>query len=175
MPTSLTQSRTARHNKHRENGHRLPKNQFSSHRMFSRSRFQNRAPCTSSLSFSWENRDSFPKLTWTFRSGNAHNSFLSQTDSTALNKGKHAFFSTQRRLPLCNRHTRGLLQTGSYPSHLGPYRVEWRRRNPSHGSSQPFSACARVDTCHPWDCMHSTITCSSHHLGNHVSLQKDLG
>jgi hypothetical protein len=118
-PTSLTQSRTACHNKHRENGHRLPKNRFSSHRMFSRSRFQNRAPRTSSLSFSWANRDSSPKLTWTFRSGNAHTSFLSQTDSTALNKGKHAFFSTQHRLPLCNRHTRGLLQTGSYGSCSG--------------------------------------------------------
>ena len=64
----------------------------------------------------WENRDSSPKLTWTFSLGNAHTGFLSQTDSTALNKGKHTFFSTQHRLPLCNRHTRGLLQTGSYDS-----------------------------------------------------------
>jgi hypothetical protein len=69
----------------------------------------------------------------------------------------------------------GLLQTSSHPSHSGSYRVEWRRRNPSHGSSQPFSACARVDTCHPWYCMRSTSTRSSHHLGNHVSFQKDLG
>jgi hypothetical protein len=103
-----------RHNKHRENGHRLPKNQFNSHRMFSRSRFQNRAPRTSSLSFSWANRDSSPKLTWTFHSGNAHTGFLSQTDFTTLNKGKHTFFNTQHKLPLCNRHTQGLLQTGSY-------------------------------------------------------------
>jgi hypothetical protein len=70
------------HNKHRENGHRLPKYQFNSHRMFSRSRFQNRDPRTSSLSFSWANRDSSPKLTWTFHSGNAHTGFISQTDST---------------------------------------------------------------------------------------------
>jgi hypothetical protein len=115
-PTSLMQSRTACHNKHREYGHRLPKNQFNSHRMFSWSRFQNRAPRTSSLSFSWENKDSSPKLTWTFRSGNEHTSFLSQTDSMALNKGKHTFFSTQHRLPLCNRHSQGPLQTGSYDS-----------------------------------------------------------
>jgi hypothetical protein len=87
--------------------------------MLSWSRFQNRASCTSSLSFSWANRDSSSKLTWTFRSGNAHTGFLSQTGSTALNKGKHAFFSTQHRLPLCNRHTRGLLQTGSYGSCSG--------------------------------------------------------
>jgi hypothetical protein len=36
-------------------------------------------------------------------------------------------------------------------------------------------ACTRVDTCHPWNCMHSTSTRSSHHLGIHVSFQKDLG
>jgi hypothetical protein len=69
-----------------KNRHRLPKNRFNSHMMFSRSRFQNRAPCTSSLNFSWENRDSSLKLTWTFHSGNAHTGFLSPTDSMALNK-----------------------------------------------------------------------------------------
>jgi hypothetical protein len=98
-PTSLMQSRTMCHNKHRENGHRLPKYQFNSHRMFSRSRFQNRDPRTSSLSFSWANRDSSLKLTWTFHSGNAHTSFISQTYSTTLNKRKHAFFSTQHKIP----------------------------------------------------------------------------
>jgi hypothetical protein len=109
----------------------LPKNWFNSHRMFSRSRFQNRVPRTSSLSFSWANRDSSPKLTWTFHLGNAHTSFLSQIDSTALNKGKHAFFSTQHRLPLCNRHTRGLLQTGSYDSSSGQSgRMEYERYPP---------------------------------------------
>ena len=36
-------------------------------------------------------------------------------------------------------------------------------------------ACTRVDTCHPWNCMRSTSTRSSHHLGIHVSFQKDLG
>jgi hypothetical protein len=46
---------------------------------------------------------------------------------------------------------------------------------PQHGSSQPFIACARVDTCHPCDCMHSFSMCSSHHLENHMSFQKDLG
>jgi hypothetical protein len=121
-PIILTQSRNACHKKHMENGHRLPKNQFSSHRMFSRSIFQNRTPRTSLLSFSWANRDSSPKLTWTFRLGNAHTGFLSQTDSTALNKGKHAFFSTQHRLPPYNRHTRGLLQTGSYHSCMYSHR-----------------------------------------------------
>jgi hypothetical protein len=69
--------------------------------------------------FPRENRDSSPNLTWTFRSGNAHTGFLSQTDSMAINRGKHAFFSTPHRLPLCNRHTRGLLQTGSYGSCSG--------------------------------------------------------
>jgi hypothetical protein len=38
-----------------------------------------------------------------------------------------------------------------------------------------FYCMARVDTCHPCDCMRSTSTRSSHHLGNHVSFQKDLG
>jgi hypothetical protein len=36
-------------------------------------------------------------------------------------------------------------------------------------------ACTRVDTCHPWNCMCSTSTRSSHHLEIHVSFQKDLG
>jgi hypothetical protein len=174
-PTSLTQSRTARHNKHRENGHRLPKNQFSSHRMFSRSRLQNRASRTSSLSFSWANRDSSPKLTWTFCSGNAHTGFLSQTNFTALNKGKHAFFSTQPRFPLCNRHIQGLLQTGSYGSCSGQS-GRWNVRDPPHRCSFPILfACVRVDICHSGNFMRSTSTRSSQHLGNHVSFQKDLG
>jgi hypothetical protein len=143
-PTSLTQSKTACHNKHRENGYRLPKNQFNSHWMFSRSRFQNRAPRTSSLSFSWENRDSSPKLTWTFRSGNTHASFLSQTDSMDLNKGKHAFFSTQHRIPLCNIHTRGLLQAGS--------RVEWNARDPPPTAVPLCFICMRQGG-HPGNCM----------------------
>jgi hypothetical protein len=46
---------------------------------------------------------------------------------------------------------------------------------PQHGSSQPFIACARVDTCHPCDCMRSFSMRSSHHLENHMSFQKDLG
>jgi hypothetical protein len=35
---------------------------------------------------------------------------------------------------------------------------------PQHGSSQPFIACARVDTCPPCDCMRSFSMRSSHHL-----------
>jgi hypothetical protein len=144
--------------------------------MLSWSRFQNRASCTSSLSFSWANRDSSSKLTWTFRSRNAHTGFLSQTGSTALNKGKHAFFSTQHRLPLCNRHTRGLLQTGSYGSCSGQSGRMECERSPPHRCSFPILfACVRVDICHPGNCMHSTSMRSSHHLGNHVSFQKDLG
>jgi hypothetical protein len=165
------QSRTVCHNKHRENRHRLPKNWFSSHKIFSWSRFLNKVPRTSSLIFSWENRDSFLKLTWTFRSGNAHTSFLSQTDSTALNKGKHAFFSTQHRLPLCNRHTRGLLQTGSSRSCSGQSgRMECERSPPPPRLFlSVLFACVRVDICHPRNCMRSIrlppCTCLSFLLG----------
>jgi hypothetical protein len=103
--------------------------------------------------------------------------FQTNTIFSALRtEGVHGFRRTNTGFPPpVFRIARGLLQTSSHPSHSGPYPVEWRRRNPSHGSSQPFSACARVDTCHPWDCMRSTSMRSSHHLGNHVSFQKDLG
>jgi hypothetical protein len=98
---------------------------------------------------------------------------------SALRQRVYIDFTEQTQdFPPHFRIARGLLQTILHPPHSGPYPlVEWRRRrrNPSHGSSQPFSACVRVDTCHPWDCMHSTSTRSSHHLGNHVSFQKDLG
>jgi hypothetical protein len=103
--------------------------------------------------------------------------FQMNTIFSALRQRVYMDFAEQTQAfpPTRFRIARGLLQTSSHPPHSGPYPVEWRRRNPSHGSSQPFSACARVDTCHPWNCMRSTSTRSSHHLGNHVSFQKDLG
>jgi hypothetical protein len=167
-PTSLMHSRTPCHNQHRESKPRLPKNWFSSHRMFSRSRFQNRAPRISLLNFSWANKDSSPKLTWTFCLGNAHTGFLSQTNSTTLDKGKHAFSSTQHRLPLCNIHTRGLLQTGSYGSCSGKSgRMEWE--TPTQLFLSVLFLCIRVDICHPGNCMRSIClppcTCLSFVLG----------
>jgi hypothetical protein len=113
------------------------------------------------------------KLTWTFRSGNAHTGFLSHTDSTALNKGKHAFFSTQHRLPLCIRHTRGLLQTGSYRSTLRAVGSNGMREPPPPPPPPTaylsvLFACVRVDTCHPGTaCVPPARMPPSHHLGIH--------
>ena len=80
-PVCHTQTSTAFHNKHRENRHRFPKNWFSSHRIFSRSRFLNRVPCTSSLSFSWENRESSPNSTQASHRLGLHAGDFSESDT----------------------------------------------------------------------------------------------
>jgi hypothetical protein len=78
------------------------------------------------------------------------------TDSTALDRGVHGFFRTNIGFLFVSKLHEGFLQTGSYGSGSGKSgRLEEEEEEPSHGLSQPFSACAMVDTCHPWDCMRS--------------------
>ena len=80
-PICHAQTSTACHNKHRENRHRLPKNWFSNHRIFSRSRFLNRVPRTSLLSFSWENIGSSPNSTQDSHRLGLHAGDFSESDT----------------------------------------------------------------------------------------------
>jgi hypothetical protein len=70
---------------------------------------------------------------WLLASWELHSQVISETDidSTAPNRGCTRIFHAKHRLPLCNRHTRGFMQTGSYCSPPGN-RVEWNE-NPPHG------------------------------------------
>jgi hypothetical protein len=156
-PTSLTQSSTAWPQQPMGKTDKGFPNQFSSHRMISWSCLQNR-DTMHRLAQLFPNKQGF------FHSSptqvpiqEMHSRVLLEpdTDSTVLDRGVPGFFRTNTgpffsvsKLHDC------LLQTGSYDSgsrQSGPLEEE----PPSRLILVILSACTRVDTCHPWDCMRS--------------------
>ena len=108
--------------------------------------------------------------------GNAHTGFLRVRHRLHAHwTGVYTDSSGQHRLSfLYQDYTRVSCRLASL-DHPQDRRIEWMRTPSSRLTSSVLFTCTRVDTCHPGNCMRSIRTPSSHHLGNHVSFQKDLG
>jgi hypothetical protein len=92
----------------------------------------------------------------------------------SMDRGVHGFLRTKHRPSSLNRNYTQVSCRLAYTLSL---RQSGRNgcEPPSRLTTSVLFACTRVDTCHPGNCMRSIRTPSSHHLGNHVSFQKDLG
>jgi hypothetical protein len=137
-PVCHAQTSTACHNKHKENKHKLPKNWFSSHRIFSRSRFLNRVPRTSSLSVFWANKDSSLNSTQPSHRLGLHVGDFSESDTNIRVTGSPQRFSTGVELVILLRAPYAFRQSGGNGN--GTF---------SRLTLAILFACTRVDTCHP--------------------------